>query len=66
MALVMILVVFVIRNAIFTYQCLISKKDFWISCIFLGKYLNASQEYIDNAIEMFKKDLIESYHVTLL
>ena len=31
-----------------------------------GKVFNASQEYIDNAIEMFKKDLIESYHVTLL
>lgn len=31
-----------------------------------GKVFNASQEYIDNAIGMFKKDLIESYHVTLL
>lgn len=31
-----------------------------------GKVFNASQEYIDNAIEIFKKDLIESYHVTLL
>ena len=30
-----------------------------------GKVFNASQEYIDNAIEMFKKDLIESYHVNL-
>lgn len=30
-----------------------------------GKVFNASQEYIDNAIEMFKKNLIESYHVNL-
>lgn len=39
MALAMILVEFVIRNAISTYQCLILKKDFWISFIFLEKYL---------------------------
>lgn len=31
-----------------------------------GKVFNASQEYINNAIGTFKKDLIESYHVTLL
>lgn len=28
-----------ITDAISTYQCLILKKDFWISYIFLGKYL---------------------------
>lgn len=37
MALAMILVEFVIRNAISTYQCLILKKDFWISFISLEK-----------------------------
>lgn len=31
-----------------------------------GKEFNASQEYIDQAIETFKKDLIESFNVNVL